>query len=153
MRAAALGFVLVLSSIAPLASVGHAQIPGRAQGFQPNFQDADLAYVFTALAQAAGINIIHSGLPARSVTLRSQTPCAGRHRRSHLSLAAANGVSITEGNGFCGCRVVAPTSAAAGHASAFIYRLRQRARRSLRKRCRRSSVAATCRNGKPVRKP
>jgi type II secretory pathway component GspD/PulD (secretin) len=98
MRAAALGFALVLTSIVHLPSVGHAQVR---QGFQPNFQDADLAYVFTALAQAAGINIIHSGLPARSVTLRSQTPVAQADIIGLIySLAAANGVSITEGNGF-----------------------------------------------------
>ena len=101
LRVAALGFTILLSSLATFESVAHAQIPGRAQGFQPNFQDADLAYVFTALAQAAGLNIIHSNLPARAVTLRSQTPVAQADIIGLIySLAAANGVTVTEGNGF-----------------------------------------------------
>src|SRR5687768_18090114 len=66
-----------------------------------NFQDVDLAYLFGALARFAGINIVHSNLPARTVTMISAQPVAISELPGMIrSLAAAHGISISEGNGF-----------------------------------------------------
>jgi general secretion pathway protein D len=61
----------------------------------------DLAYVISALAQAASLNVVYSDLPQKTVTLRtsqavSESNVAGLIR----DLAASNGVSVTETNGF-----------------------------------------------------
>jgi general secretion pathway protein D len=78
-----------------------AQVRPAQGGVNLNFQDADLAYVLSALAQAAGVNIIYSNLPAQPVTLRTFQPIpAGELIALIYNLAAAHGVSVTEGNGF-----------------------------------------------------
>jgi general secretion pathway protein D len=86
-----------------LLNVGaiQAQVRPSQGGVILNFQDADLAYVFSALAQAAGVNVIYSNLPARPITLRTFQPVPpGQLLGLINSLAEANGVSVTEGNGF-----------------------------------------------------
>jgi general secretion pathway protein D len=98
MRAVALTFVsaILLNVVALQAQVRPAQ-----GGVILNFQDADLAYVFSALAQAAGVNIIYSNLPARPITLRTFQPVPPRELMGLInSLAEANGISVSEGNGF-----------------------------------------------------
>lgn len=66
-----------------------------------NFQDVDLAYVITSLAQVAGLNIYYSDLPQKNVTLRTVAPVTPEQVASLLrDLATSNGVSITEQDGF-----------------------------------------------------
>ncbi|MGH7467661.1 MAG: type II secretion system protein GspD [Longimicrobiales bacterium] len=95
---------LALSSIVLLqlhSAVLAAQVRPAQGGVNLNFQDADLAYVLSALAQAANVNIIYSNLPARPVTLRTFQPVPASELIALIySLAAANGVSVTEGSGF-----------------------------------------------------
>lgn len=75
--------------------------PGQQQGFSLNFQDVDLAYAFTMLAQMAGLNLVHSNLPAEQVTLRTVTPVTTEDIVSLIrGLAASYGITITESNGF-----------------------------------------------------
>jgi type II secretory pathway component GspD/PulD (secretin) len=68
---------------------------------QLDFQDLDFAYVVSALARAAGLNLIYHDLPAKPITLRTAEPVP----RADLpvlirTLAAANGVAVTEDAGF-----------------------------------------------------
>lgn len=125
-RAAALtvSALLLLSGLPPAA---RAQIPParQAQGINLNFQDVDLAYLFSALAQQAGINIVHSNLPGRTVTLRSFQPVAIADIVGLIhSLAAAHNVSVAEGNGFLRLTGMGEAPVAPDLRQVFIYRLR-----------------------------
>ncbi|HEX7120481.1 MAG TPA: hypothetical protein VF212_16940, partial [Longimicrobiales bacterium] len=44
------------------------------EGVLLDFQGVDLRLVFTALAEAGGLNVIYTDLPARRVTLRTNRP-------------------------------------------------------------------------------
>jgi general secretion pathway protein D len=90
------------TAAAPVAAPGAAaQVRPVQGGVNLNFQDADLAYVFSALAQAAGVNITYANLPARPVTVRTFQPVPASELLGLIySLAAAHGVSVTESNGF-----------------------------------------------------
>ncbi|MGH7503324.1 MAG: type II secretion system protein GspD [Longimicrobiales bacterium] len=66
-----------------------------------NFQDVDLAYVISALAQAAQLNVVYSDLPAKQVTLRTSEAVSRENVEGLIrDLAAAHGVTVTEQNGF-----------------------------------------------------
>ena len=98
-RAVALALTSVV--LLQLPALLQAQVRPAQGGINLNFQDADLAYVFSALAQAAGVNIIHTNLPTRAVTIRTFQPVPANQLLGLIySLAAANGVSVTETNGF-----------------------------------------------------
>jgi type II secretory pathway component GspD/PulD (secretin) len=72
-------------------------VPG---GVLLNFQDADLAFVLSALAQGAGISFAYSDLPQKPVTLRTTEPLTPDQMLGLMrSLANANGISITEQDG------------------------------------------------------
>lgn len=86
-----------------LPARAHAQNPVRvtSEGIILNFQDVDLAYAITALAQAAGLNVVYTDLPQKNVTLRTARPVSpsdvsGLIRR----LAEANDVTVSEDPGF-----------------------------------------------------
>lgn len=94
-RTFALLFVLLLSGAgsAPLAAQ---QRPGTVL----NFQDTDIAFVLSALAQAAGIGFSYSDLPAKPVTLRTSSPLTREQLLSLIrSISEANGIRVTEENG------------------------------------------------------
>ena len=44
------------------------------EGVILNFQDVDLAYVISSLAQVAGLNVTYSDLPSKMVTVRTVQP-------------------------------------------------------------------------------
>lgn len=95
-----------------------------ADGIHLNFQDLDLAYVFTALAQAGGINLFYHDIPPKPVTLRT-THAIPRDEIPQLIrvLAWANGVAVTEELGFLSLRgTVGPDEPDAREL--YIYRLR-----------------------------
>ena len=70
-------------------------------GVQLNFQDLDLAFVFTALAQASSLNLIYHDLPSKPITLRTTEPMPVEELPALIrSIARANGVSVTEEGGF-----------------------------------------------------
>jgi general secretion pathway protein D len=101
--------------------------PPRPQGqaINLNFQDVDLAYLFSALAQQAGINIVHSNLPVRTVTLRTFQPVAIADIVGLIhSLAAAHNISVVEGNGFLRLTGMGEVPTAPDLRQVFVYRLR-----------------------------
>ena len=74
-----------------------AQEPDTVPGVRLDFQDVDLRLVITALAEAGGLNLVYSGLPQRSVTLRMSRPVAPGEVLGILrSLAASNGLEVQE---------------------------------------------------------
>jgi general secretion pathway protein D len=71
------------------------------QGIILNFQDVDIAYVISALAQAAQLNVVYSDLPTKNVTLRTADPVSPDDIQGLIrDLAAANGITVTDQNGF-----------------------------------------------------
>ncbi|MFN2567811.1 MAG: type II secretion system protein GspD [Gemmatimonadaceae bacterium] len=105
-------------------------------GIEFNFQDADLRVVLTALAEVAGVNVVFSNLPNRTVTLRTGRPIAASEARAYLeSVARANGLTLVEEGGLVrisGETPGAPAQVAPGPGAArgsqerarlFVYRL------------------------------
>jgi type II secretory pathway component GspD/PulD (secretin) len=71
------------------------------EGITLNFQNLDLAYVVTAMGQAAGINVVSSNMPEVLVTLRTAEPVTRAEVDSLIrSLAEAHGVTVVEEPGF-----------------------------------------------------
>jgi len=69
-------------------------------GIVLNFQDVDLAYVISSLAQVANLNVMYSDLPSKNVTLRTPEPITMEQVVGVLrELAASNGISMTQGDG------------------------------------------------------
>lgn len=102
----------VLASAAPLSGQEEAGRPAAADsGVSFDFQDADLRVVLTALAEAAGVNIVYTDLPDRSVTLRTPEPVPPAEIRALLeSVARANGLALETSAGVL--RVYRPEEAA-----------------------------------------
>jgi general secretion pathway protein D len=70
------------------------------RGVSFDFQDADLRLVMTALAQVAGLNVVYSQLPTRTVTLRTGQPVPlADVRKLFESVARANDLEIIEEGG------------------------------------------------------
>ena len=126
-RAVALAVSAVLLVVCIPAATPAQVTPPRPQGqaINLNFQDVDLAYLFSALAQQAGINIVHSNLPVRTVTLRTFQPVAIADIVGLIhSLAAAHNISVVEGNGFLRLTGMGEVMAAPDLRQVFVYRLR-----------------------------
>ena len=71
------------------------------EGITLNFQNLDLAYVVSAMGQAAGINVVSSNMPEVLVTLRTAQPVTRAEVESLIrSLALAHGVEVMEEPGF-----------------------------------------------------
>jgi general secretion pathway protein D len=72
-----------------------------AEGVLVDFQDADLRLVVAALAEAGGLNLVYSDLPARRVTLRMRQPVPQANLLPLLkSLAQSNGLRVIEEGDF-----------------------------------------------------
>ena len=126
-----LRFLLLL-----VAAPAAAQQP---QGLQFDFQDADLRLVLSALAEAGRLNLVYSELPSRHVTLRTNQPVPPDQILPLLkSLAASNGLTVTEDGAFIRIDYAGPAaaegrgtgpgaakdSAAAPDVRLFVYRLK-----------------------------
>lgn len=71
------------------------------EGITLNFQNLDLAYVVTAMGQAAGINVVSTNMPEVLVNLRTPDPVTPEEVGSLIrSLALAYGVAVFEEPGF-----------------------------------------------------
>jgi general secretion pathway protein D len=95
--------VLVALAAALATSVAAQEPPVRAtgQGLQFDFQDADLRLVLAALGEAGRLNLVYSQLPDRRVTLRTNQPVPADQILPLLkSLAASNGLKVTEDGSF-----------------------------------------------------
>jgi general secretion pathway protein D len=108
-----------------------------ASGVEFNFQDVDLRVVLSALGEAAGMNVMFSSVPSRTVTLRTSRPVPVPEVKSYFeSLIKANGMGMTQEGGLVrvsgeGARmetlVVDGTPGAhsgSGTARLFVYQLR-----------------------------
>jgi general secretion pathway protein D len=128
MRRRTITAALLLLALAPAAASDGAlaaQQPVRAApgGVLLNFQDADLAYVMTALAQAAGLNLVFTDLPQKPVSLRTTQPVSPEQIATLIrNLAEAHGISVNEGNGFM--RLQGLVQSAEDPRQLFIYRLK-----------------------------
>ena len=68
-----------------------------ASGVEFNFQDVDLRVVLSALGEAAGMNVMFSSVPTRTVTLRTSRPVPVPEVRNYFeSLIKANGMGMTQ---------------------------------------------------------
>ncbi len=99
--------VLVASSLGPAELLGQDPGAGRArmlqqqaaqqEGITFNFQDLDLAYVITAMGQAAGINVLSTNMPEVTVSHRTSDPLTAAEVEALIRhLAQSNGVTVTE---------------------------------------------------------
>ena len=69
-------------------------------GVLVDFQDAELRYVISALAEAAGTNVVYGDLPPKRITLRLRQPVAKENVPALLrSLAQSNGLLVSEEGG------------------------------------------------------
>jgi type II secretory pathway component GspD/PulD (secretin) len=95
--------LLFLFGLAAPPAALHAQQQGvrrAGNGIVLNFQDVDLAYVISSLAQVANLNVMYSDLPSKNVTLRTPEPITMEQVVNVLrELAASNGISMTQGDG------------------------------------------------------
>lgn len=96
------------------------------EGVLLDFQDAELQVVITALAEAAGMNVVYGSLPARAVTLRMSTPVPRSELRALLaSFADVHGLTVDERDGFVRVGVAEPVPETPIEARRlFAYRLR-----------------------------
>ena len=124
----------------PLPSRAAAQQPPAVrqteQGIMLDFQDTELRLVLTALAEAGRLNLVSGELPARRVTLRTNQPVRSADIVALLrSLAASNGLRVTEDGPFLRIEAVEPRDAAlraatggrdttAAERRLFVYRLK-----------------------------
>ena len=129
--------LLLVSPAVPGGTRVAAQEPAGAratpQGIVIDFQDAEIRTVITALAEAAGLNVIYADLPSRRITLRVRQPVPADSVRALLhTIADANGVRVVEQGNLlrfeAAVRPEAPAAGRAGGAAAesrlFVYRLR-----------------------------
>lgn len=140
-RRAACAVVIVLT----LSPAAHGQAPARVPPAAPvttpagvlvDFQDAELRYVISALAEAAGMNVVYGDLPQKRITLRLRQPVAKENVPALLrSLAQSNGLLVSEEGGLMRIDTADPArgpaprgeAAAAGSAQElrlYVYRLR-----------------------------
>jgi general secretion pathway protein D len=101
---------------------GRGQPPGTSQadtvivkrtnaGFVVNFDDQPLRVVFSALAEASGLNIVQTNIPLRNTTLHMGTPVSRDQMLDVIKgLAASNGVTVVEGPSLVRLEGPAPTT-------------------------------------------
>ena len=66
-------------------------------GFVVNFDDQPLRVVFSALAEASGLNIVQTNIPLRNTTLHMGTPVSREEMLDVIKgLAASNGITVVE---------------------------------------------------------
>lgn len=98
-RLATLIAVLLALPASPtgLASQDPTTYEADADVVQLNFQSTDLSIVIAALADLAGLTVVHSGLPPVPVTLRGSAPTPRSELRGLLeSLATSNGLTVSQ---------------------------------------------------------
>jgi general secretion pathway protein D len=99
--------LLLLLTAAPLTAQGRGQPPTQTDtvivrrtsaGFVVNFDDQPLRVVFSALAEASGLNIVQTNIPLRNTTLHMGSPVSRDDMLDVIKgLAASNGVTVIEG--------------------------------------------------------
>jgi general secretion pathway protein D len=108
-RTGALLVLLVLAARAAPAQQQPSPVRTTAAGVVVDFQDADLRFVITALAEAAGINVTYGDLPAKRVTLHMPQPVPKDALPGLLkSIAESNGLDVMEQDGLIHISEAAP---------------------------------------------
>lgn len=110
----------------PVPAVVQVPFPEKGAGLITlDFQEVGLAYVFSALAQAASLNIMHVNLPDDNVTLRSARPVPIANIPALIrSLARMNRIAVVEEGGFLRLTGPADSDQVPDNRSLFIHRLR-----------------------------
>lgn len=111
----AISAACLLLAMASTRAIGQDTSAARAadKGVLVDFQDADLRFVITALAEAGSLNVSYSELPSKRITLRMRQPVAREQILPLLrSIAQANGLTVSEEGG-----IVRLDAGAAGEAS------------------------------------
>lgn len=97
MTRARLSRFLLLLCLLPSGVAAQKPVEVTPAGVLVDFQDADLRAVMAALAEAGGLNLVYSDLPARRVTLRMKQPVPRDNLLPLLrSLAQSNGLRVIE---------------------------------------------------------
>jgi type II secretion system protein D len=153
-RAATIWLALV-----PAAALAQGvQVTG--EGLLLDFQDADLRLVISALAEAGGLNVLYGDVPARRVTVRMSQPVPADNVLPLLrSIAASNGLVLTEEGGFLRIEAAGPQDhpttmepeAPPSEVRLFVYRLRHA--RADRMAATLQSVFGIARGGAPAPPP
>lgn len=100
LRAAALLAGLALAAPALAAQPGEGGVRRTDGGVMIDFPSTDMRLVVAALAEAAGLNLIHDNLPQRAVSLRTSTPVPVSQVRVYLeSLLRANQMELRDEGG------------------------------------------------------
>ena len=114
--------LLLLLTAAPAMAQGRGQPPATSQadtvivkrtnaGFVVNFDDQPLRVVFSALAEASGLNIVQTNIPLRNTTLHERAPAPRDQMLDVIKgLAASNGVTVVEGPSLVRLEGPAPTN-------------------------------------------
>src|SRR4051812_10783736 len=102
--------LLLIVSTAPAMAQGRGQPPSTtsqtdtfivkrtAAGFVVNFDDQPLRVVFSALAEASGLNIVQTNIPLRNTTLHMGTAVSRDQMLDVIKgLAASNNITVIEG--------------------------------------------------------
>lgn len=99
----------------------------RARGGQItlDFQDVGLAYVFSALAEAASLNLVYANLPEAKVTLRSARPVPISTIPDLIrTLARWNRITVTDERGFLRLQGPADSDPVPDNRNLYIHRLK-----------------------------
>ncbi len=97
----ALVFALAVALGAGSPAGASAQVQQTDEGIDLNLQSIGLEFAVTAMADAAGINLLTTNLPDATVTLRTAAPVSiAEVRRLIIQLAVAQGVTVSEADGF-----------------------------------------------------
>jgi general secretion pathway protein D len=80
-------------------------------GYVVNFDDQPLRVVFSALAEASGLNVVQTNIPLRNTTLHMGTPVSRDQMLDVIKgLAASNNITVVEGPSLIRLEGTAPVS-------------------------------------------
>jgi type II secretory pathway component GspD/PulD (secretin) len=123
-RLLAVAFLLCMAA-PPRAGAQQPPILRTQGGVVLNFQDVQLSYVISALAELASLNVVYSDLPEKMVTVRTPQPVALATIADMIrDLAATNGVAITEVDGYMRLQGAAAAQAIPTPRQLYILKLR-----------------------------
>jgi len=124
-RFGAIAFVFLFLAVPWPGAAQQPAIRRTQGGVVLNFQDVQLSYVISALAELASLNVVYSDLPDKMVTVRTPQPvpidAIGDMIRD---LAVTNGVAITEQDGYMRLQGAAAAQAIPTPRQLYILKLR-----------------------------
>lgn len=95
----------------PATQVDSSIVRRTAAGFVVNFDDQPLRVVFSALAEASGLNIVQTNIPLRTTTLHMGTAVSKEQMLDVIKgLAASNNITVIEGPSLVRLEGIAPVA-------------------------------------------